>query len=363
MIIFKVAITLVALFNLPGGNLVDAVSLDCFTDSIDIFVPNATEPAGFTDGDIQLILGDSDVCDNVAGTVESECIATRYSQGFSFEITNFTKCSPTYKSQNDVLSIQYKVARYPHTESGSLIRRTECGHFYVQCDYYYNKTVNMTSEQTPLDVSNLQPVDPVAANLTANSSYSVDLEFTTGDYTAAETCLVANLGDMIHVRARVTPNDADGSAEDWAVSVANCFATQDGSSLTPKYDIIDEHGCVVLVDHESSADKGINAEGDAAQAEFFFKSFIWRATNENELYVHCDVIVCPKELGVCVNSLPTVHSCSKKVSSRFRRSSDIYEHAFRKTVVSRPLSISRAMDTHNWTPNLNVLTRTARTEL
>ena len=65
-------------------------------------VPNATEPAGFTDGDIQLILGDSDVCDNVAGTVESECIATRYSQGFSFEITNFTKCSPTYKSQNNV---------------------------------------------------------------------------------------------------------------------------------------------------------------------------------------------------------------------------------------------------------------------
>ena len=69
-----------------------------------------------------------------------------------------------------------------------------------------------------------RPVEPTAANLTANSSYSVDLEFTTGDYTAPQTCLVSNMGDMIYVRARVTPTS--GSAEDWAVSVSfmlNCF--------------------------------------------------------------------------------------------------------------------------------------------
>jgi len=359
MIILKVAITLVALLHVPGGNLVDAVSVDCFTDSIEILVPNLVEPAGFLDGDIQLILGDSDVCDNAAGTVASECVASQITEGYRFEITNFTACNPTYKSENNVLSIQYKVARYPHTESGSLIRRTECGHFYIQCDYHYNTTVNMTSP--PLDMADLQPVEPTAANLTANSSYSVDLEFTTGDYTAPQTCLVSNMGDMIYVRARVTPTS--GSAEDWAVSVTNCFATQDGSSLTPKYDIIDENGCIVLVDNESSDDKGINAEGDAVQAEFYFRSFIWRASNENELYVHCDVLVCPSELGVCVNSLPTVDSCSKEVSSRFRRSSNLDEHAFRKSVVSRPLSISRAMDTQNWTPNVNVLTRATKTEL
>ena len=61
-----------------------------------------------------------------------------------------------------------------------------------------------------------------------------------------------------------------------------------------------------LVDNESYDDKGITSEGEEAQAEFYFKSFIWRESGKNQIYVHCDVIVCPKLLGACIEGLPTV---------------------------------------------------------
>ena len=65
-----------------------------------------------------------------------------------------------------------------------------------------------------------RPVESINANLTANNSYTVDLSFTTGDYLTDETCLVLNLGDMIYVRARVTPSGV-GAADDYAVSVSS----------------------------------------------------------------------------------------------------------------------------------------------
>ena len=53
------------------------------------------------------------------------------------------------------MSIAFKVARYPTGVSG-VIRRVRCGFFYVQCNYYYNRTLNMTNS---IDMNALQLVD------------------------------------------------------------------------------------------------------------------------------------------------------------------------------------------------------------